>query len=331
MRTVLRDSDIDVAPLRSKVIGILGYGNQGRVHALNLRDNDFRVLIGLRETSPSLDVARVDGFNVVRLPEAAERADFLVFALPDLHHGEVYAGIQPKLTPEKTLCFLHGFSIHYGLVDPEPDVDTVMVAPKGVAAEFRKRFLEGGGIPAVVAVAQDATGNALSLALAYGKAIGCARQGLYLSSFQEETEADLFTEQALLCGGVPFLLQEVFNTLVKAGFKEEIAYFETVNELKLIVDLISEKGLAGMFSAISPTAHFGAVHASKMLARSGLHQVIESLLDEIQSGAFARNLLQNKSRLPELLHSEVQSIAMSPVHTVFTRIKSTQADRGQSE
>ncbi|MHA2647082.1 MAG: ketol-acid reductoisomerase, partial [bacterium JZ-2024 1] len=243
MRKVYRDPDIDDTKLRDRIVGIIGYGNQGRVQAWNLRDGGFRLLIGLRESSPSWESARQDGFEVRTLQEVAKGTQFLVFAIPDLVHGMTYQKLEEDLRPGTTLCFLHGFSIHYGLVRVRPDVNAVLVAPKGVATEFRKRFLAGSGVPAIVGVAQDFTGDALGMTLAYGKAIGCSRAGLYLSSFAEETEADLFTEQALLCGGVPFLLSEVFVSLVKAGYSEEIAYFETVQELKFIVDLICEKGL----------------------------------------------------------------------------------------
>jgi ketol-acid reductoisomerase len=321
MTKVFRDDDIDDSILRKQTVGILGYGNQGRVHALNLKDGGFRVVVGLRDGSPRFATAREDGMQTAVLQEAAENAEFLVFAVPDLAHASVYAGIQDDIKPGAALCFLHGFSVHYGLVRPRADLGVVLTAPKGIAEEFRKRYLGGGGVPGVIGVAQDASGDSLARALAYGKGIGCARAGLYLSSFREETEADLFTEQALLCGGVPFLVQKVFDALVNAGFSEEIAYFETIEELKLIVDLLRERGPSGMFRGISPTAHFGALRASGRLEKSGLSGVVSSLLADIRSGEFAGDLLSLEHILPGLLTRRLEETASSRLEEVWVRLR----------
>jgi len=321
MKKVFYDSDIDDGILRERTIGILGYGNQGRTHALNLRDGGFRVLVGLRENSPKRSIAQQDAIELSSLTETAERSDFIVFAVPDLAHPEVFAEIHPHLRQGKVLCFLHGFSVHYGLVKPSPDLSVVLMAPKGVADEFRKRFIEGLGVPGVVAVAQDPSGDAFRLVLAYGKAVGCARAGLYPSSFQEETEADLLTEQALLCGGVPFLAQRVYNTLLEAGFSPEIAFFETLQELKLIVDLLYEKGLAGMYSRISPTAHFGALRAIQKLEDSDLSAAVAHIFADIRSGRFARELIEKQSELSALFADHLEKLGNSPLERAFKKIR----------
>jgi ketol-acid reductoisomerase len=273
----------------SKTVAIIGYGSQGHAHALNLKDSGVQVVVGLRESSPSVAKAREQGFEVLSVVEAASRGDLVMILLPDeLHHQVWEAEIADGIAPGNMLLFGHGFSIHYGEVVPPPGVDVAMVAPKGPGHLVRRQFTEGSGVPGLIAVAQDATGNARALALAYAKGIGCTRGGVIETTFKDETETDLFGEQAVLCGGVSELVQAGFETLVGAGYDPEMAYFECLHEVKLIVDLMYEKGLAGMRYSISNTAEYGDYTRGKRVITEETRAAMRKILGEIQSGDFAR-------------------------------------------
>jgi ketol-acid reductoisomerase len=286
---MLYDDDADLRQLDGKTVAIIGYGSQGHAHALNLKDSGVQVVVGLRETSSSVAKAREQGLEVLSVVEASSRGDLVMILLPDeLHHQVWEAEIADGIAPGNMLRFGHGFSIHYGEVVPPPGVDVAMVAPKGPGHLVRRQFLEGSGVPGLIAVAQDATGNARVLALAYAKGIGCTRGGVIETTFKDETETDLFGEQAVLCGGVSELVQAGFETLVGAGYDPEMAYFECLHEVKLIVDLMYEKGLAGMRYSISNTAEYGDYTRGKRVITEETRAAMRKILGEIQSGDFAR-------------------------------------------
>jgi ketol-acid reductoisomerase len=286
---MIYDEDADLKLLDGKTVAIIGYGSQGHAHALNLRHSGVDVVVGLRESSPSVDAAREQGLEVVSVVEAASRGDLVMILLPDERHHEVFeAEIRDGIAEGNMLLFGHGFSIHYGEVVPPPGVDVVMVAPKGPGHLVRRQFTEGSGVPGLVAVAQDASGQARALALAYAKGIGCTRGGVIETTFKDETETDLFGEQAVLCGGASELVQAGFETLVEAGYDPEMAYFECLHELKLIVDLMHEKGLAGMRFSISNTAEYGDYTRGKRVITDETRANMRKILADIQSGDFAK-------------------------------------------
>src|SRR4051794_5285227 len=283
------DSDADLSLLDGKTVAILGYGSQGHAHAQNLKDSDVDVVVGLRSDSSSVEKARSDGFEVVDIAEAASRGDLVMVLLPDEKHGEVYREqIADGVAPGNTLLFGHGFSVHYEEVDPPAEVDVALVAPKGPGHLVRRQYLEGSGVPGLIAVAQDASGQAKDLALAYAKGIGCTRGGVIETTFKDETETDLFGEQAVLCGGVSELVKAGYETLVDAGYDPRLAYFECLHELKLIVDLMYEKGITGMRYSISNTAEYGDLTRGKRVISDATRQAMKDVLGEIQSGQFAR-------------------------------------------
>ena len=301
MATIHREGNLD---LLSGKVAVLGYGSQGHAHALNLRDSGVDVEVGLREGSPSRAAAEEAGLTVGTLAEVVRDAQVVAFLLPDQVHPSVYAEVAPHLAPDATLLFAHGFNVHYGRVAAPEGHDVIMVAPKGPGHIVRRLFTEGFGTPAVVAVAQDASGNAFDLALAYGTGIGAARAGMIETTFAEETETDLFGEQAVLCGGVTELIRAGFETLVEAGYQPEVAYYECLHELKLIVDLIHEGGLAGMRYSVSDTAEFGDLTRGPRVIDDLVREQMKALLEEIQSGAFAREWIAEmdagEPRLKEL-------------------------------
>jgi ketol-acid reductoisomerase len=283
------DDDADLSLLDGKTVAILGYGSQGHAHSLNLKDSGVDVVVGLRESSPSVEAARSAGLEVTGVADAASRGDVVMVLLPDERHGEVYgAEISDGIAPGNLLLFGHGFSVHYDEVAPPPEVDVALVAPKGPGHLVRRQFLEQRGVPGLVAVHQDATGNARALALAYAKGIGCTRAGVIETSFREETETDLFGEQAVLCGGLSELVQAGYETLTEAGYDPRLAYFECLHELKLIVDLMYEKGLSGMRYSISNTAEYGDYTRGRRVISEESRQAMKDILGEIQSGQFAR-------------------------------------------
>ena len=282
-----RDNDIDPAPLAGKRVAIIGYGNQGRPQAMNLRDSGIDVVVGLRSGSPSAARAESDGIATISIQQAASSADAVMLLAPDEMLAAIYREIEPELQEGAALGFSHGLAIRFGFILPRSDLDVFMVAPKGPGTALRSLYEAGKGMVALYAVEQDATGAAEGIALAYGRAIGCARAGLLASTFAEECEADLFNEQAVVWGAVPEVLIAGFDTLVQAGFSEEVAYMECVGELKLIADLIESRGIAGMREAISNTAELGAVIGGPRIVDDGARQRMGEILDEIRSGRFA--------------------------------------------
>src|ERR1700722_19432839 len=289
LRLMLYDDDADLTLLDGKTVAIIGYGSQGHAHALNLKDSGVQVVVGLREDSASVAKAREQGLEVLPVVEAASRGDLVMILLPDERHHDVWESeIRDGIAEGDMLLFGHGFSIHYGEIAPPPGVDVAMVAPKGPGHLVRRQFLEGSGVPGLIAVEQDASGNARGLALAYAKGIGCTRGGVIETSFKDETETDLFGEQAVLCGGASELVQAGFETLVDAGYDPEMAYFECLHELKLIVDLMHEKGLAGMRYSISNTAEYGDYTRGKRVITEETRASMRQILKEIQDGDFAR-------------------------------------------
>ena len=287
------EQDGSLAPLQDKTIAIVGYGSQGHAHALNLRDSGLRVVVGLHAGSKSKAKAEAAGLEVLSVSDAARAGDFLMLLLPDHVQGDVYRGdIAPHMGRGKTLMFAHGFNIHFGEIKPPADVDVSMVAPKAPGHRVRELFLEGVGVPALVAVAQDASGQALPNALAYAQALGCLKAGVIETTFKEETESDLFGEQAVLCGGVSELIRAGFETLTAAGYAPEIAYFECLHEVKLIVDLIYEGGLGYMRYSISDTAEYGDYTRGPRIITDRTRAEMKKILSEIQSGEFARQWLQ---------------------------------------
>jgi ketol-acid reductoisomerase len=283
------DDDADLTLLDGKTVAIIGYGSQGHAHALNLKDSGVDVVVGLREGSASAAKAADHGLEVLGVADAASRGDLVMMLVPDELHREVYENqVKDGIAEGNMLLFGHGFSIHYDEVQPPPGVDVALVAPKGPGHLVRRQYLEGSGVPGLVAVEQDATGGAQALALAYAKGIGCTRGGVIETSFKDETETDLFGEQAVLCGGASELVQAGFETLVEAGYDPQMAYFECLHELKLIVDLMYEKGLAGMRYSISNTAEYGDYTRGKRVITDDTRANMKQILKEIQDGDFAR-------------------------------------------
>jgi ketol-acid reductoisomerase len=293
------EKDADLSALQGKTVAVVGYGSQGHAQAQNLRDSGVKVIIGLRP-GKSWQQAEEDGFEVVSVEEAAQRADVIQILLPDERQGQVYReAIEPHLREGQVLLFSHGFNIHFGQIVPPSFVDVAMVAPKGPGHLVRRVFTEGGGVPGLVAVHQDASGQALKVALAYAKGIGCTRAGVIETTFREETETDLFGEQAVLCGGVSALVKAGFETLVNAGYRPEIAYFECLHELKLIVDLMYEGGLSRMRYSISDTAEYGDYMTGPRIVTEQTRAEMKKILEEIQQGQFAKSwILENQANRP---------------------------------
>ncbi len=294
------DQDADLSILQDQVICVLGYGSQGHAHALNLRDSGLNVVVGLRKGGKSYEKAKADGFDPLPPAEACAKADVIMVLVPDQIQPQVYEeAIKPNLSAGKMLMFAHGFNIHFGQIVPPPDVDVTMVAPKGPGHLVRREYERGAGVPCLVAIQQDATGNALKRALAYAKGIGGTRAGVLETTFREETETDLFGEQCVLCGGVSALIKAGFETLVEAGYQPEIAFFECCHELKLIVDLIYEGGLAFMRYSISDTAEYGDLTRGPRIINEEVKKEMKRILEEIQSGRFAREwILENQAGRP---------------------------------
>ena len=283
------DDDADLGLLDGKTVAIIGYGSQGHAHALNLKESGVDVVVGLRPDSKSLEEARSHGLEVLDPADAASRGDIVMMLVPDELHRQIWEEeVRDGVASGNTLMFGHGFSIHYKEVQPPADVDVALVAPKGPGHLVRRQFTEGSGVPGLIAVEQDASGNARALALAYAKGIGCTRGGVIETSFKDETETDLFGEQAVLCGGASELVQAGFQTLVEAGYDPEMAYFECLHELKLIADLMYEKGLAGMRYSISNTAEYGDYTRGKRVITDETRAAMRQILKEIQDGDFAR-------------------------------------------
>ncbi len=300
MATLYYDKDADLRQLDGKTVAVIGYGSQGHAHALNLRDSGVNVVVGLYEGSRSWAQAEADGLTVATVSDAAAQADVIMVLIPDTRQAQVYAeSIAPNLKPGDTLMFAHGFNIRFGLIQPPADVDVSMVAPKAPGHRVRELYVEGAGTPALVAVEQDASGQALANALAYARALGCTRAGVIQTTFAEETETDLFGEQAVLCGGVTALVKAGFETLVKAGYQPEIAYFEVLHELKLIVDLMYQGGMNYMWYSVSDTAEHGGYTGGERLITEETKGEMYRMLTEIQDGTYARKwIAENEAGRP---------------------------------
>ncbi len=319
---VYYEQDADLSILSDKVIAVIGYGSQGHAHALNLRDSGLNVIVGLKPGGPSWERAEKDGFKPLLPKEACEKADIIMILVPDQTQPVLYKEcIEPVLKPGKMLLFAHGFNIHFGQIVPPPDIDVAMVAPKGPGHLVRREFERGAGVPCLVAVHQDATGSALPKALAYAKGIGGTRAGVIETTFKEETETDLFGEQVVLCGGVSALIKAGFETLVEAGYQPEIAYFECLHELKLIVDLIYEGGLSFMRYSISDTAEYGDLTRGPRIIDERVKAEMKKILHEIQTGQFAREwILENQAGRP-VLNALRKREAEHPIEEVGRRLR----------
>ncbi|MDD2553164.1 MAG: ketol-acid reductoisomerase [Desulfotomaculaceae bacterium] len=300
MPKIYYDQDADLNLLKGKTIAILGYGSQGHAQAQNLKDSGLNVIVGLREDLPDWQKAEADGLKVVTVPEAAKAGDIIQILLPDEIQAEVYQEqIGPYLEPGNALMFSHGFNIHFGQIVPPPEIDVFMVAPKGPGHIVRRMYEEGKGVPCLVAVFQDYSGKTKDIGLAYAKGIGGTRAGVFETTFKEETETDLFGEQAVLCGGVTELMKAGFDTLVEAGYAPEIAYFECVHEMKLIIDLINEGGLNLMRYSVSNTAEYGDYIAGPRIITEETRKEMKKILAEVQNGEFAKRwILENKAGRP---------------------------------
>lgn len=286
---VFYDDDADLSVLAGRKVAVLGYGSQGHAHALSLRDSGVSVVVGLAEGSKSRPKAEEEGLEVTTVAQAVADSDVVMVLVPDTIQAKLYnEEIAPNLSDGNALLFSHGFNIRYDLIQPSAGVDVAMVAPKGPGHVVRRQYVEGKGVPCLVAVEQDATGNALALGLAYAKAIGGTRAGVLKTTFTEETETDLFGEQAVLCGGVSELIRAGFDTLVDAGYSPEAAYFEVLHEMKLIVDMITEGGLSNMWYSVSETAEYGGITRGRRVINEDSRESMRRILAEIQDGSFAR-------------------------------------------
>jgi ketol-acid reductoisomerase len=316
------EKDGNIQDLKGKKIAIIGYGSQGHAHALNLRDSGLDVVVGLPTDSKSRAKATAAGLTVLTPAEAAKAADIMMVLVPDHIQGELYnSDIAPNLTRGKTLMFAHGFNIHFGFIKPPADVDVSMIAPKAPGHRVREVFTEGSGVPALVAIHQDASGNALKNALAYAAALGSLRAGVIETSFREETESDLFGEQAVLCGGAAELIRAGFETLVEAGYAPEIAYFECLHELKLIVDLIYEGGLGYMRFSVSDTAEYGDYTRGPRIINAETRKEMKKILSEIQSGDFAKQWIgENKAGRQKFLAMRAEQ-ADQPIENVGRELR----------
>jgi ketol-acid reductoisomerase len=317
---MLRDADVDSTALAGKRVAIIGYGNQGRAQALNLHDSGIDVVVGLREASGSASETEAAGLEIALVDDAVRSADVVMMLAPDEIHDALYREIEPHLCESAALGFSHGLSVRFGFVEPRADLDVFLVAPKGPGTALRALYTQGRGMIALWAVEQNSTGHARDIALAYGKAIGCARAGLIESSFAEEAEADLFNEQAVVWGGVPELMIAGFETLVAGGVSPEVAYLECVGELKLIAELIEERGIAGMREAISNTAELGAMLGGRRIVDASVRQRMAEVLDEVRQGRFARELRHEEASAYARLESARSEARETLLEETFQRI-----------
>jgi ketol-acid reductoisomerase len=319
---VYYDQDADLSLLKDKTIAVIGYGSQGHAHAQNMRDSGLNVIVAEREGGANYELAKKHGFTPLSASEAAAKGDLIMILVPDQFQGQVYAEeVAPNLKAGNMLLFAHGFSIHFNQIVPPADVDVAMIAPKGPGHLVRRVFEEGAGVPCLVAVQQDPSGQAKAKALAYAKGVGGTRSGVIETTFLEETETDLFGEQTVLCGGLNQLIQAGYETLVEAGYQPEIAYFECLHEVKLIVDLIYEGGMAKMYHSISDTAEYGAYTRGDRLITEETKKEMKKILTEIQDGSFARDwVLESKAGAPHFKAMRRRA-AQHPIEEVGTRLR----------
>jgi len=322
MAKVYYEQDGDLRNLAGKTVAVIGYGSQGHAHALNLRDSGVRVIVAERANDPAGVKAKEAGFEVLEAAAAAQRADVIVILIPDPIQAQVYKeAIAPHLAPGKTLVFAHGFNIHYKFIVPPPTVDVIMIAPKCPGHRLRELFIEGVGVPSLLAVHQNASGKAEATGLAYAKGIGSLKAGVIATTFKEETETDLFGEQTVLCGGVSALITAAFETLVKAGYQPEIAYFECLHELKLIVDLIYQGGIKYMRYSVSDTAEYGDYTRGPVVIDAQVRETMKKVLADIQSGSFAREWMDEHAKgRPRFLEMRGQASA-HPIEKVGSELR----------
>jgi ketol-acid reductoisomerase len=303
-------------------VAVLGYGAQGRAQARNLHDSGAQVTVGLRDGSSSAPLAHEDGMAVASMADAVSTADWIAFLLPDENHGTVYREhVAPHARRGAVLVFAHGFSFHYELLTPRPDLDVVLAAPKGAGFQLRATYEAGNGVPGLVGVGQDATGRALTRGLSFLKGLGCARAGVMATTFRDETETDLFGEQVVLCGGVPALVRGAFETLTEAGYPPELAYFECLHELKLICDLLHTRGIAGMSTSISNTAEYGALTAGPRVMDEQVREHMREVLAEVRDGSFAREFMAEAEAGAPALRDARDQAARHPIERVGKRLR----------
>lgn len=319
---VYYDNDCDLSIIKSKTVAMIGFGSQGHAHAENLRDSGVHVVVGLRPGGSSWEKAAAKGFEVLTVEEASAKGDVVVILLPDENQKEIYeAQIEPNLKEDATISFGHGFAIHYGRIQPRADINVMMVAPKAPGHTVRSEFVRGGGIPDLIAVGQNPSGTTKELALSYASAIGGGRTGIIETTFKDETETDLFGEQAVLCGGVSALIQAGFETLVEAGYPEEMAYFECLHEMKLIVDLIFEGGIADMRYSISNTAEYGDMVSGPRVINETSKKAMKEILTEIQNGKFAKDfVLEGQAGYPRM-NAERNNLKAHPIEQTGERLR----------
>jgi ketol-acid reductoisomerase len=323
---IYNDRDADLRSLHGKICAVIGFGSQGRAHALNLRDSGVKAIVGLYRGSKSRARAKKSGLQVLETKEAVRRSDILFLALPDTKIAEIYEReIAPHLRANQTLLFAHGFAILYRTIRPPKNVDVIMVAPLGLGQMVRREFEQGRGVPALIAVHQDFTKRARQTALAWAKGIGATRAGVIASTFREETETDLFSEQAVLCGGMSALVRAGFETLVNSGYAPEIAYFECLHELKFIVDLMHEAGLSGMRALISETALWGELTAGPKIIDRGVHKRMAAALRKIQTGQFARELLRETQSGRRKLRALLRDANSHPIEKIGAHLRKEMA------
>lgn len=323
MAVMFYEKDCDFSFIKDKKVAIIGFGSQGHAHALNLQESGVSVAVGLYEGSKSWKKAENVGLKVMTTAEASKWADFIMVLTPDEKQAGIYKeNIAPYLTSGKTLAFAHGFNIHYGQIVPPTDVNVVMIAPKGPGHTVRSQFKEGKGVPDLIAVYQDATGDAKKIAMAYAYGIGGARAGILETTFKEETETDLFGEQAVLCGGVSALMKCGFETLVEAGYQPESAYFECVHEMKLIIDLVNKAGLAGMRYSISDTAEYGDYITGPKIITEETKKAMKGVLKDIQDGTFAKNFILENMTNKAYMNAQRRKEANHPVEVVGKQLRS---------
>jgi ketol-acid reductoisomerase len=319
---IYSDKDGDLNVLKNKTVAVIGFGSQGHAHALNLKESGVKVIIGLYPGSKSIEAAKKHGFKVLTSAEAVKEADIIFMATPDLAIASVYEkDVAPNLTKGKTLLFSHGFAIHFKTVKPPKNVDVIMVAPKGPGHLVRRQYLEGRGVPALIAVFQNPSKQAKKVALAWARGIGSTRAGVIETTFKEETETDLFGEQAVLCGGASALVQAGYDTLIEAGYQPEMAYFECLHELKLIVDLMYEAGISGMRFSISETAKYGDVVTGPRIINKAVRAEMKKVLKEIQDGTFARGWIREAKTGKKKYHKLLADGTKHPIEKVGARLR----------